>query len=272
MRREWLAVMVAGAGLAVTTWAQPVPPPRTELPAAPSTIKPERSLVKRDEAGKIIRLEIPVEEAAARVMDLTEAERARVDRVLAERGEVFDRMLLNSPDLLQQLHDALRSGDEKQMNRVIAGYTRKTERLTDRGRLEDEIRPELRLDHVDEYNRIVAEYRREVLAEAAREAKAGGKELTAQGMANLEIARAFGRELKRSYMRTVGAEGAPLPEVIGELALKPEQQSKIEEAVQAFKSQPVPTAEQKQDLALLVMKELDLEQRMRLAKLMRGES
>lgn len=280
MRCDWTAVIVSVCGLAAGALAQnqtpsSLPPPRPPAGTAPAP-KPvgesDLTIIERTAEGRLKRLEIPAEERAAQVMDLEPAERARVDKVLAERAALLDEILVKNFDLLGKMHAAEQAGNAEESRRVSGLYLAKLDRLLDRGRLEDEIRPELRLDHQAEFTRLITEYRRVLLAEASRESKAEGKEVKPQILADREMRRAMAREFQRSYERAIVGTAVDYDKAMGGLGLKPEQESKVRniaaEFTQKHKDQATPA--QRRDLVMQVLNELDDGQRQKLIKALRG--
>lgn len=279
MRLDWTAaVMVAAAGLAapaMTSVAAAQPgSPTPSAPAAPDAAprQARSTIVERTADGQLQRLQIPAEERAAQVMDLDANERERVARVLRERADMLDEIVVRNFDLLSQMHAATIAGDAAEARRLSGMYMTKLERLTDRGRFEDEVRPELRLDHQEEFSRLITEYRQALLQQASRESKAEGKDLKPQVLADREMRRAMAREVQRSYERAIVGTPVTYDAVLGGLGLKPEQESKARQLVAEFNQSygDKATPEQRRDLLMKVLKELDDEQRLKLVKAVRG--
>ncbi|MCC6675749.1 MAG: hypothetical protein IT436_01270 [Phycisphaerales bacterium] len=278
MRRDWMAaVIVSAAGMAAPSVAQdraPQPPASAQPPVAGGDSQPEHAeltIVEHTADGQLKRLEIPAEERAVQVMDLEPAERGRVEKVLAERALVLDEILLKNFDLLTKMHTAAQAGNAAEARTVSGKFLTKLERLTDRGRLEDEIRPELRLDHQQEFTRLITEYRQALVKQAAREAKAEGKEIQPQVLADREMRRGMAREVQRSYDRTIIDKPVEFDALLPGLGLKPEQESKVRnlaaEFAQSHKDQATPA--QRRDLLMQILQELDLDQRVKLIKAIR---
>lgn len=278
MRCDWMAaVVVSAAGLAAPSMAQnaaPQPPAAATPPAAEPGSQPgaaELTIVEHTADGQLKRLEIPAEERAVQVMDLEPAERARVEKVLAERALVLDEILLKNFDLLTRMHTATQAGNAEEARTMSGKFLVKLERLTDRGRLEDEIRPELRLDHQQEFTRVITVYRQALLKQAVRESKAEGKEIKPQILADREMRRAMAREIQRSYDRTIVDTPVNYDPLLTGLGLKPEQESKVRNLAAEFgqKHKDQATPAERRDLLMQILKELELDQRMALIKAIR---
>lgn len=282
MRRErMMLVAVSGLALSIgTAFAQNQPahapagnPPGnkqpSEDPKADETSK-GKTIIERDADGKLKRIEITPEEAAIQIMDLDPAERERVNKILAERAAILDEIVMKNFNLLGKLHAAVQSGDQEAMSKAYAGFTPKLERLSDRGRLEDEIKPELRMDHAPEFQRLVAEYRQALLQDRIREVKAQGKEPAPQAIVNREMLIATGEQIRRAYNRTVGTKVAEFDSALSKLALKPEQETKIRGLAADFarKYTGKATPEQKRELVMQMLTEMETDQRVAFARLL----
>lgn len=285
MRCEWMAAAVVSvacaAALGQVQPEKPAEAPKSNsnppAPEAPKTDaaqnKPGPTLVKRDAAGNLQRLDIAVEEAAIGVMDLTDAEKERVSKVVAERGATLDEIVLKNLDALTRLHNAIKSGDDKEARLTYVTFAERAERLNDRGKLEDEIKPQLRLDHVEQFTKLVNEYRQALLTDLAREAKAKSKDgkVDPQRLANVEIARAFGYQVRKSYDRTVGTPVTGFDSAVSKLALRPEQETKVRAIAADFaqKYAGKATPEQKRDAIMQMIVHMEAKERVEFIKLLR---
>jgi len=85
---------------AAPEYTPPPPPPTPANPTpvrAPAAAEPEAplgSIVARDEAGKVKPLEIPAEEAAVRTLTFTPPAKEKLEKSLAARREVVDRVVV----------------------------------------------------------------------------------------------------------------------------------------------------------------------------------
>lgn len=274
MRLEWMAaVIVSVAGLA-RAQEQPAAVQPKETPAGQPADRPSAgvSLVEYDAAGKLKRPEVPAEQRAAEIMDLTPEERERVAKIVAEREQVLDEILLKNFNLLTRMHEATQAGNAAEARRISGMYLIKLERLTDRGRFEDEVRPQLRLDHQEEYTRLLVEYRRAILQEIIAAARAEGSDAEPQGLADREMRRGMAREIQRSYDRTIVDRVEGLAQHVAGLGLTPERESAVGAVLADFAREHADggTSAQKRDLLMRVLKELEYEQRVALIKAIRS--
>lgn len=277
MRRERMMMLVAVSGLALgfgSALAQNQPAPGHnntqphEATKADETAK-GKTLVQRDADNKLKRIDIAPEEAAIQIMDLDPAERERCNKIFVERAAILDEIIMKNFNLLGKLHTALQAGDKEAISKAYSAFTPKLERLSDRGRLEDELKPELRMDHVPEFQRLVAEYRQALIQDGIREVKAEGKEAVPQSIANREMLIATGEQIRRAYDRTVSTKVADFDPILAKLSLKPEQATKIRGLTADFAQKHAGNAapEQKRELVMQMLKEMEPDQRIAFAKL-----
>lgn len=76
---------------------------------------PDSILVRYDPDGRLARLETDSDLAALRALDLPEATRAEVERIVAEREAIFDEIII---DLAGQVHWVCATGDVEAMSPV----------------------------------------------------------------------------------------------------------------------------------------------------------
>jgi len=79
--------------------AAPTPPSRPE----PEVDAPLPTLVKKGPDGKVVRLDVHVEQAAVEAMTFDEATRKRIDAGLADYRSDMDRRVIENPALIVQL-------------------------------------------------------------------------------------------------------------------------------------------------------------------------
>lgn len=279
------AAVVSIAGLAFTVPAQnqpqsqpqPSPAPANAQPGGPTAPAAQPSnrltIVERDAQGQFKHLAMPAEERAIQVMDLAPDERQRAEKVIAERAQVLDEIVLKNFALLQRMHDATIAGDAAKARELSGRFLLKLERLTDRGRFEDELRPQLRLDHQEEFTRLITEYRQALLQEGTREARAANQDMKPQQIADREMRRAMAREVQRAYQRTIVGTPVDYDALLPKLGLKPEQESKVRNLATEFTQQhKEPTEDQRRDLLMKVLADLDDAQRLALINAIRGRA
>lgn len=214
----------------------------TETPAAPS-------LVQRDFAGRIVELDMHPAEAAVRLLDLDKATAAKVDTILLERSAMLDKLVADNLELLVRLQGARESGDTQQTAALFQQLSAKAQPLRDRGQLAQELMTVLNNDQDAELRRLMQEYWRAVVkqelddkraaqtmdpdaepdataAPSRREQRADTRDAMRQEMQQI-----IGGEIRRAYERTIGSAAREFDNLIKDLNITPEQESKIRKLV-----------------------------------------
>lgn len=177
-----------------------VPPP---LQGPRVTDRAERvggdsSLVRHDFAGRVVRLDRPVEEAAAAGLPLTEQERAPVADMLAKRAGRIDAFVAENLDLLNRIDTAFKADLKLEGALLLAEGVRRLEPVWREGTARDRIRALLPPPARPEFDRQINEYWDAVVAERrALDGKTGPR----LAIVIEERTQSFGREIERSIER-----------------------------------------------------------------------
>jgi hypothetical protein len=260
--RITMLVVVGTAGIALA---------QEPVLKGPSVSSPERAtLVEQDFNGRLKRLEVPPEEAALKLIAIDEMTKARTDKVLAERAGILDKAVIENLELISRIHNAGQSGDKAEALELFKEFAKKLEPLKARGKLVDEIKGVLPEGKRDSYAALVKGYHEAAVKDTM--AAAGGEKLTMKEAVGREVLQAVGREIKRSYDRQITGRTADYEKLLAGLELKAEQETRIRNLVsdhfQATKGNP--TVEQKREIFWKIYKELDRDQRRKLAAAYRG--
>ncbi|MDX2146642.1 MAG: hypothetical protein SFZ23_03890 [Planctomycetota bacterium] len=305
---EWsgLALMslVVSAGVAIAEpLASPGPlgGPKVLASDAPST------LVARDMAGRVIRLEIPAEEAALELLTLDAVTKEAVDRILDERARILDQLVVENIETLGRMRNSFAAGNRKEAAAMLRELTSKAKPLRERGRLRDEIASVLPAEQQTAFAALVTGYwdaiRAEIKAEQTgaepapaddqdasdqddRELKGAGvgqpgKRAAgpiaslrgqAQGMAR-EYLMAIGQEIKRSYERTIARQGERFESIMTRLELSAESETKVRNLVteHAQRTKLNSTPAQRRELFVKIFGVLTPEERIRAIEVLRSE-
>lgn len=220
----------------------------------------ERTLIRRDFSGRVQRLEANPAEAAIELLTLDEATRVKIQTILNERTAALDRVVRDNLELLVKFQS---TSDRKGKMALLREYRTVFKDLEAKGKLQDQVRAALSKDQAARYDELIAGYWETVVSDAEQEAtkskeKTGRAEILArEGLA------AFGGEIRRSYERQIGAKTKELEEFLGKLGLTPEKETKIRnmftDSFQATNGKP--TSQQRRDLMMRVLRELDGDQR-----------
>jgi hypothetical protein len=240
--------------------------PANDSPLSGPEVKAQtgnKTLVERDFAGKLKRVEVHPAEAAVKLLNLDEPTRAKVDAVLAQRAATMDGIVRDNLKTIVQLAGARESGNRTELQRLMRELGEAAKPLRDRGALLNELVAALPEAEGKQLKAIVTEYFGALVQERAEEAKSadreakptgemekrpdtdtpgetganprrnrprGGSPSAAGGMA-AEIAAIAGGELKRAYERVVGQRSKDFDELIKTLNLTPEQEGKVRKLV-----------------------------------------
>jgi hypothetical protein len=242
----------------------PLQGPRVAEPDAKPT------LVERDFAGKLKRLEVSPEEAALALLKLDSGAASKTQSILNERAAILDKIVLDNLDLVVQIHNSRAGGDKRAQLKLLAELMTALKPLTDRGTLSEEIVAALSLDQSVTFKALVREYNQAASAETQAESRAAGERLTVRQISARENLIVLGTDIKRSYERQISSKTAEFEQIMAQLDLVPEQESKIRGMVldyaQSVKGKP--TQEQRRALIFRIMAVLDSDQQRTLVRLM----
>jgi hypothetical protein len=185
-RRAWLVAMLMAGKLASAAESDD-DAPRDHLPATaqPPAVQPEEthstqsesganadalagpkvaedslgvSLVSHDFRGDFQRLSEPAEEAALRLLTLSDAEKAATQKILTERAAILDGVVGDNLSLLLRLQGFKEEGPTPDRMTALREITEKLAPLRARGRLRDELAAVLTSENAVEFRRIVDGY------------------------------------------------------------------------------------------------------------------
>lgn len=213
---------------ATTPAAQPAPlsGPRVETPA------PSVTLVETDYNGKVRRVETTPEEAAMKMLTLEPEDRARVDRVFADRAQVMDGIIRDNLLLLNQIDTASKAGRKFETLVLLMDLYGKFQPLRDRGVLHDQVEATLPEPARPEFNRLVGGYWDAIIDEGQRLPKADGKQPARMEIVLAERFEIFGREIERSFKRyEMTAVEDVLDKLVRGLELSADQQRSVDPIV-----------------------------------------
>lgn len=158
-RRAWLVAMLVAGKLAGVAEAGDDDKAEDAL-AGPkvgeASLGP--SLVSRDFRGDFQRLQEPAEEAALRLLRLSDAEQAGTQRVLNERSAILDEVVGNNLEILLRLQGFKEGGATPDRMAALREISEKLAPLRERGRLRDELMEELSPENAKEFRRLVDGY------------------------------------------------------------------------------------------------------------------
>lgn len=273
-----VAFLIAGAGAAFAQDQKPDRAPSGPVSKLPILKGPSvaeqrapSSLIEKDFAGKIRRLEVTPEEAAVERLTLSTEAREKVATVLHARWAIIDKAVKENVESLLRFDAARRTGDRREMVALLRKFAQELKPLRDRGTLREEIRGVLPEDQRADFDWMCDEYTEALIAEAQQEAQSKGEPSGDTQARIREGLLVIGQELKRSYDRLVTGGQRELEEAIKLLDLTPEQEGEVRRLVSQFAADTKlnPTPEQRRKLLVDVYAVLDASQRARIRDLAR---
>src|SRR5205814_3049126 len=195
----------------------PTPTPAPTAPAPAGTPQPapgEPTLIRHDATGKMVRPDLPPDEAALELVGLDASEREAVSQLLDARGAMLNHVIAeNQPLLLKFL--GIDAGDtpKEQMQALKDLTTKAFAPLRDMGSLRDQVAPLLAPAKAAKYNEILSNYW-SALSQEDSYLTARGKPMTPGQIRGRETMLAYGGEIRRSYERLVEAKADKLPELL----------------------------------------------------------
>lgn len=252
------------------TAQQPDPLRGPAVKADPS--KP--TLVERDFAGKLKALDAPPEEVALGFVKIDAETKSSIDHVLAERAQILDKIVIDNLDLVVGFYNARLAGDRRTQISLLTDLVKTLQPLNARGTLASEIRSCLPAEQAQQFDALITEYRNASAEDAMAEASKRGERLSRRQVDLRENLQTLGLEIKRSYERQIAARVTEFDQIIGQLGLNPDQETRIRNMVTDFGQQTKgkATAEQKRGLFFKIMSQLDQEQQQRLVSLYLGRT
>lgn len=213
--------------LACWAWLA-IEPPGEELLAGPVLAEASEAgptLIVRSFDGRLERLEVPPEEAAVDRLDLDEASRERVHRVIADRAAILDATTGRSVDLFLRMAAAGASGDNAEALRLFAEFDARLADLHERGTLFDELHAALPADARRQFESMVNDYRAAVIDEMMAQAQADASKRYEFAL-RLHMEERFAA-LTRSFERRLGGGDAKLRRLYEVVDATPEQEAAI---------------------------------------------
>lgn len=185
-----------------------------------------QTIVERDAAGRVKRLDSSPEEAAIARLTLDDATRANVDHLVHEREAAMDKAVRENLDLLMELHAAASGGDKRGAITILWTLIQRAPVVGQGALFRASLMEALPAQQREQAQGMVNAYRdavrQELEAEASRDGAPSLREL-----AGKERADALGRELHRATYRIIDFGRARLEETIALVGATPEQEARI---------------------------------------------
>jgi hypothetical protein len=222
------------------------------------------TMVAMDFDGKLRRPEGWAEVAALELMGLAPEEREPADAVVLERRRILDEFVAGNIDLLTKFGNAQGATSKREILPLLVEAMTKLRPLREKGPLRDAVRSSLPEARRAEYDRLLGEYDRAVIAEAKRSPEKKG----AIGARIEENVRALTKEIELAYARVQRSGELHYRYFTLGMTLTPEQESKIRDVCRDFMATAGEEATKAQyaDLYFKILRHLTPEQQTQLAK------
>ncbi len=231
--------------------------PKVEKP------KPTYTLVKVGLNGKLDRITQPVEEATIAILPLSEDERAKVTKIIADRAAAVDKGVRNSAQFILRIQGIREDGITTDRQAAIRELNEKLPMLRDRDAYRSELRLALSAENAQRFDAVIGEYLKATTLQASADAKAEGRKGNPFLMSLGEGLRNVGLEIQQSFDRIV-KEGTDKTDHLMEVVKPtPEQEGAIRNLITDFgqKTQLNPTPAQRGEFFKNLLKLLTIKQR-----------
>lgn len=223
------------------------------------------TIVERDFAGQITRLDQRAEKAAAEKLPLTAQQRSELNEFFTERSTRVLQFTLKHYDQFIELQGARQARSREELPRLMSEMRKTAGEWIDKP-LVDRVEQKLPENLRTHYRRMVGEYYAELAKSDPRAGAStgGGNPRPRRAGANAEYSELnnFIREMAREFSGMVGQRREQLDTMLRAVDATPEQESKIREIVRAGSGTPGtdPTPQQRRETIRKLLAELTPQQ------------
>ncbi len=250
--------------------------PKPPTLAGPSVPREDStpSLVEIGSDGRLVPLEVPPAEAAVFLLDLDNDTRTAIERILAERAAIVDRVVRENAATILEAYTHTEAGNTAEAIPLYLGMLDKLAPLGRRGTLQSEIESHLSNDLRQSYRAIIRRYWQAYVIDKEKDLESPATELTPRARMQLRRklmtdarAEIIGIEIQRSFERLTSG-GDQFEQIIAQLALTPQQERAVRAHVSNFVQETLlnPSPEQQRQLLLRILSELTPEQQQKLGR------
>jgi hypothetical protein len=235
--------------------AQPTDKARTDPAtlAGPSIPDTEPyTLVVYEYGGQLQDLGVSPAEAALELLDLDDQTAARVAGVLTERSILAEQLIIDNFELVSRGEAIDASGSKLAKGAFIVQIAEALFPLTERGMLEDEIRPLLPETVAEEYAFLLDQYWRAVGKSRVETARAKGDTLRLRKAVREARAGQLEIELKLAAERALESERFTIDYLLKGLELSDAQQDRMKAIVIDFEARTMGDASEKDKQRLFI--------------------
>ena len=228
------------------------------------------TLVERDLAGKVRRLEIAPESAAlqklTRAFSLSKADIAPAEQIIAKRAAKVDAFVENNIDLLTKMGSAFAGTDKVDQTQLLLEAAGKLQSSLLESPMEQQVCGALPKQHQKPFNQLVRTYwdavAEERLGDPATNKNAEGKLESRMALLGQERAAALGKQIELSLQRSLKSGSLTYTYLMKGITVTSEQEPKLREffATHAEASKGDATDEQNKKLFWQVYSVLDTQQ------------
>ncbi|MCU0689543.1 MAG: hypothetical protein MUE97_07385 [Phycisphaerales bacterium] len=263
-----------GVALATSPETQPEAKPAAKPSTAPESLagpkvavaEAPKSIIARDGMGRLIRPEVNPAEAAVRLIDLTEAEQASVQRVLAARSRLWDELVEKNVGALVNIFNDYQSGQARQALLALSQLIDRSPELRRAEPLTDAIAAVLPPEKAKALRAMVEQYADAVMADERSQAQAAKEPSSDALIAKRIEVKMAGIELKNAYERTLVQGSRQLDTLVADLELTSEQEATLRQLIMdaATSGKPGVTDAERKAIIATMWRDLSSEQRTKL--------
>jgi hypothetical protein len=210
MNRKTVTVIIASfVALASAAHAQPaVPQPATAPASSPASEANRPTLIARDSAGNLIRLNQPLERAALAVLPLSAEEKERIAPIFAEHDRLVDGALRHATANISRVARVMEENNNAEIQGKLNELDNSAPMLRNRNALRKALGEALTTEHNALFAAVMREYMQAAAQQAQREAQAQNRKGQLGLMAIAEARRVAAMDV-RSSLRRIGVAAWP---------------------------------------------------------------
>ena len=261
------------------------PEPLLAGPAV-ATVSSSKTLVTTELRNTMRRLDRTPEEAALDALNLTSAERAGAEDVLARHQTALDEWMRQDFEPLQRFIDAKAAGNTPEAARLTAALVVEVLSAPDtslapsaggmappRRSLREAIADAVPMSDRETFLRLIHEYERAAVADELAQARDRKQTLSAEQALTRVRNVAIGSDLRRSFERQINGRGVDAAEVLEAVDPWHEQDSNVRKPLEQLRERAAkPNGRDWYDVTSKVLGSLSPEQRQSLARMLFGVS
>ena len=187
----------------------------TAQPAVTQSAQAERpTLIKRDAAGNLVRIDQPLERATLAVLNLSDDEKAKLEPVFAEHERLVDGALRHATANISRVARVMEENNNAEVQGKLNELDNSAPMLRNRGALRTAIANALTTENNAMFNGVMREYMQAAAQQAQREAQQQNRKGQLGLMAVAEARRVAAMDVRASFRRIGLAAWPQLKEIL----------------------------------------------------------